>query len=84
MTDWKNNSKGHNKMYAERDKYASKLKQLESDLVTLQNNIGFFANSKNAEALINDVKQKIKNNEEQIEYLKEKIRVIDDVDYNEE
>lgn len=84
VTDWKSTSRGHNKMFNERDKYVAKLKQLESDLVTLQNNIGFFASSKNAEALIKDVKQKIKNNEEQIEYLKEKIRVIDDIEFSDE
>lgn len=84
VTDWKGMSRGHNKIYAERDKYIAKLKQLESDLITLKNNIGFFANSKNAEALIKDVKRKIENNEEQIVYLKEKIRVIDDVEFNEE
>lgn len=84
MSDWKDSGRGHNKMYAERDKYVSKLKQLENDLIILQNNIGFFSNSKNAESLIKDVKQKIKNNVEQVAYLKEKIRVIDDVEYNEE
>lgn len=84
MSDWKSSSRGHNKMFAERDKYVSKLKQLESDLVTLKNNIGFFSNSKNAEALIKDVEQKIQNNEEQIIYLKDKIRVIDDIEYSEE
>ncbi|MFA9391487.1 MAG: DUF349 domain-containing protein [Prolixibacteraceae bacterium] len=84
MSDWKSSGRGHNKMFAERDKYVSKLKQIESDLITLKNNIGFFANSKNAEALIKDVEQKIQNNEDQIVYLKEKIRVIDDVEYNEE
>jgi len=71
-------------MFAERDKYVVKLRQIESDLVTLKNNIGFFANSKNAEALIKDVEKKISNNEEQIIYLKNKIKVIDDVDYSEE
>jgi len=84
MTDWKATSKGNNKMFAERDKYVAKLRQIESDLVTLKNNIGFFANSKNAEALIKDVEKKIQNNEEQIIYLKNKIKVIDDVDYTEE
>lgn len=84
LTDWKSSNRGQNKMFAERDKYVTKLKQIESDLLTLKNNIGFFANSKNAEALIKDVQQKIKNNEEQIVYLKEKIRVIDSVDYSEE
>jgi hypothetical protein len=84
MSDWKSTSKGNNKMFAERDKYVVKLRQIESDLVTLKNNIGFFANSKNAEALIKDVEKKISNNEEQIIYLKNKIKVIDDVDYSEE
>ncbi len=84
MTDWKTSSKGQNKMFAERDKYATKLKHLENDLITLKNNIGFFANSKNAEALIKDVERKIALNEEQIVYLKDKIRVIDDVDYTEQ
>lgn len=84
VSDWKDTSRGHNKTYAERDKYASKLRQLESDLITLKNNIGFFSNSKNAEALIKDVERKIEHNEEQIVYLKEKIRIIDDLDSNEE
>jgi hypothetical protein len=80
MTELQHAPKGNNKLYLERDKHLSKLRQLESDLITLKNNIGFFAQSKNAEALIKDVKRKIAQNEEQIEYLKEKIRVIDDVD----
>jgi hypothetical protein len=80
MTDWKTSSKGQNKMFAERDKYVTKLKHIESDLTTLKNNIGFFSNSKNAEALIKDVERKIEMNEEQIVYLKEKIRVIDSVE----
>lgn len=83
MSEIHNATKGNNKLYLERDKHLSKLRQLETDLVTLKNNIGFFAQSKNAEALINDVKRKIAQNEEQIEYLKEKIRVIDDVDSDE-
>lgn len=80
MADLQSAPKGSNKLYLERDKHVSKLRQLESDLITLKNNIGFFAHSKNAEALINDVKRKIAQNEEQITYLKEKIRVIDAVD----
>jgi hypothetical protein len=80
VTDWKDNTRGQNKAYAERDKYVSKLRQLESDLTTLKNNIGFFSNSKNAEALIKDVERKIQNNEEQIVYLKDKINIIDQLD----
>ncbi|MDA3816125.1 MAG: DUF349 domain-containing protein [Prolixibacteraceae bacterium] len=84
VTDWKTSNRSHGKVYAERDKHANKMKHLENDLITLKNNIGFFSNSKNAEGLIKDVKRKIENAEEQIEYLKEKIRIIDQVDDEED
>jgi hypothetical protein len=80
MTD---NARGLSKVRSEREKYMLKLKQLETDLTLLDNNIGFFANSKNAQALIADVNQKIKDTREKIEQLKEKIRIIDDLDKSE-
>ncbi len=83
MSSFTESSRGQSKMRMERDKYMNKLKQLESDLVLLDNNIGFFAKSKNAESLIKDVKKKIENTKQKIEFLKEKIRVIDDLDANE-
>lgn len=69
--------KGQNKNRFEREKYMTKLKQLETDLALLDNNIGFFANTKNASALIDDVNQKIVSTKEKIEFLKEKIRIMD-------
>jgi hypothetical protein len=84
MVTFSESSRGQNKMRLERDKYMTKLKQLEGDLVLLDNNIGFFAKSKNAEALIEDVRQKIEQTKEKIEYLKNKIRVIDEMDSSEE
>ena len=84
MVSFSESSRGQNKMRLERDKYMTKLKQLESDLVLLDNNIGFFAKSKNAESLIEDVRQKIEQTKEKIEFLKNKIRVIDEMDSSEE
>ena len=75
--------KGQNKNRFEREKYMTKLKQMESDLALLDNNIGFFANTKNAEALIGDVNQKIVNTKEKIEFLKEKIRIMDAMENDE-
>jgi len=80
MTD---NARGLSKVRSEREKYMIKLKQLENDLILLDNNIGFFANSKNAQVLIADVNQKIVETREKIEQLKEKIRIIDDLDKSE-
>lgn len=84
MSSFSESSKGQNKMRFERDKYMNKMKQLENDLVTLENNIGFFANSKNAESLIADVNKKIEVTKQKIELLKEKIRVIDDIETTDE
>ena len=72
--------RGMNKMRYERDKYVTRLKQMEGDLALLNNNIGFFANTKNAESLIDDVNRKIQATQEKIELLKEKIRIIDEMD----
>ncbi|VAW15537.1 hypothetical protein MNBD_BACTEROID01-1212, partial [hydrothermal vent metagenome] len=84
VSNFSESSRGQNKMRFERDKYMSKLKQLENDVVLLENNIGFFTQSKNAELLIADVKQKIKESKEKIELLKDKIRIIDEYDQTDE
>ena len=80
MTSFSESSRGQSKMRMEREKYMAKLKQLENDLVLLDNNIGFFAKSKNADALIEDVKRKIEATRQSIISLKEKIRVIDEME----
>lgn len=80
MSTFSESPRGQSKMRMEREKYISKLKQLENDLVLLDNNIGFFAKSKNAEVLIEDVKKKIEDTRQSIETLKEKIRVIDEME----
>jgi hypothetical protein len=80
MTSYSESNRGQNKMRMEREKYMNKLKQLENDLVLLDNNIGFFAKSKNAESLIEDVRKKIEVSRQKIELLKKKIRVIDEMD----
>jgi len=74
---------GQNKNRFEREKYMTKLKQLESDLALLDSNIGFFGSTKNAEGLIDDVNQKIANTKEKIESLTEKIRKMDAIDEDE-
>jgi hypothetical protein len=84
MVSFSESSRGQNKMRLERDKYMTKLKQMENDLVLLDNNIGFFAKSKNAESLIEDVQRKIEQTKEKIEFLKNKIRVIDEMDNSDE
>ena len=69
-----------NKISFEREKYVTKLKQLESDIILWENNIGFFAKSKNADAMVKEFQQKIEQGKAQIKLLEEKINLIDDMD----
>ncbi len=64
----------------EREKYISRLKQLENDIVLWENNIGFFAKSKNAEVMIREVESKIEEAKKTIVLLTKKIGMIDDME----
>jgi hypothetical protein len=69
-------AKKNKQVYGERDKILDRIRQLESDIVVLDNNIGFFAKTKNAETLINDVKKKIEKAKQQIIVEKQKLDVL--------
>ena len=51
---------------------------MEQDIALLENNIGFFSKSKNAESLIADVREKIERAKSDMAGIIEKIRVIDE------
>ncbi|MBN2214218.1 MAG: DUF349 domain-containing protein [Bacteroidales bacterium] len=68
------------RMSQEREKFVAKLKQLENDIVLWENNIGFFAKSKNADTMIKEVQNKINTAKQKIEVLTEKIKMIDELD----
>ena len=71
---------GMQRIRQEREKYITRLKQLESDIVLWENNIGFFARSRNAESMIKDVESKIESSKRNMELLNRKISMIDDLD----
>ena len=74
--------KANIKLMKDREKFINRIKQLESDITVWENNIGFFTQSKNAESLIKDITTKIENAKASIKLLKEKIRLIDDMENN--
>jgi hypothetical protein len=65
------------KVRNERDKFFTKIKQLESDIVLWENNIGFFAKSTNADTMIREVEEKIESAKKMIKTLEEKVKMID-------
>jgi hypothetical protein len=60
-----------------REKLFYRIAQLENEINLLENNIGFFARSKNAETVIADVQKKINKAKEEIIGMEEQIKLID-------
>jgi hypothetical protein len=79
----KSNPRAARKMRGEREKFYSKIKQLESDIVLWENNIGFFAKSPNADNMIREVEEKIAEARRNIKILEEKVKLIDNSMYEE-
>lgn len=77
LDNLKTNPKASRKVRNERDKFVTKIKQLEGDIVLWENNIGFFAKSKNADTMIKEVEEKIDNAKKLIKTLEEKVKMID-------
>ena len=73
----KSNPRVARKVQNEREKFYSKIKQLESDIVLWENNIGFFAKSTNADKMISEVQEKIVDAKRNIKLLEEKVKLID-------
>ena len=55
-----------------------KIKRLQSDVQTLENNIGFFGNSKSkaAEEMKRDIEKKISKAKEEIGQLKDQMKIL--------
>ena len=69
--------KGGNQLRSERERLYNKVRQMEQDIALLENNIGFFSKSKNSEALIADVREKIERAKREMAELVEKVHLID-------
>ena len=61
----------------ERDKLLIQIRQIEADIAVWENNIGFFAKSKNADTVVAEVNRKITKAREEAVLLEEKIKLLD-------
>ena len=60
----------------EKERLIQKYNQLEQDIVTYENNIGFFSMSKNSEPLIKQMNERISEAKKELNALAEQIRVL--------
>lgn len=68
---------GDKRLRSERERLYNKVRQMEQDIALLENNIGFFSKSKNADAMIADIKEKIVKAKRELQDTIEKVRLID-------
>ena len=70
-------SRGQRGPVSEKDKLVQQYNALQQEIDTYENNIGFFAASKNSAALISQMQQKIESAKEDLKALEQKIRAIE-------
>ncbi len=75
-----NGANNANRMNSERNKLVIKLRQLETEISTYENNIGFFGKSKGATAMVKEFEKKIEQAKERLKALEDKIKLIDKMD----
>ena len=68
---------------SEKDRLIQKYNQLEQDIVTYENNIGFFSMSKNSEPLIKQMQERIASAKEELKALAAQIRTLEEAEEQE-
>lgn len=72
----KNSPNSDNALYKEKTFIVNKISALKNDIKLWENNIGFFAKSKNADILKQEFESKIKNAADEVKALEDKIKLI--------
>ena len=78
----RNNARPARPQLSEKDRLIQKYHALEQDIVTYENNIGFFAMSKNAEPLIKQMQDKIDASKAELAALAEQIKALKEAENN--
>ena len=72
--------RGGRPQLSEKDRLIQKYHALEQDIVTYENNIGFFAMSKNSEPLIRQMEERIAQAKEELKALAEQVKAINEAE----
>ena len=78
MEGWKDDPNGNDKVRKERVTLQGKIQKLRDEIAVLENNIGFFSNSKNSELMRAEYEKKINKAKEDLKLLEEKLKIAAD------
>ncbi len=76
-------SRGGRPVLSEKERLIQKYHQLEQDIVTYENNIGFFSMSKNSAPLVKQMEERIAQSKGELKALAEQIRVLTEAEEQE-
>lgn len=78
MEGWKDDPNGNDRVRKERVTLQGKIQKLRDEIAVLENNIGFFSNSKNSELMRAEYEKKINKAKDDLKLLEEKLKIAED------
>lgn len=78
MESWKDDPNAGDRIRREGNKLQTRIQKLRDEIAVLENNIGFFAKSKNAELMRAEYEKKINKAKEDLKVLEEKLKIAEE------
>ena len=78
MEGWKDDPTANDRVRRERNTLQTRIQKLRDEIAAMENNIGFFSNSKNSELMRAEYEKKINKAKEDLKVLEEKLKIAEE------
>ena len=78
MEGWKDDPNANDRVRRERNTLQTRIQKLRDEIAAMENNIGFFSNSKNSELMRAEYEKKINKAKEDLKVLEEKLKIAEE------
>ena len=78
MEGWKDDPNANDRVRRERNTLQTRIQKLREEIAVLENNIGFFSNSKNSELMRAEYEKKINKAKEDLKLLEDKLKIAEE------
>ena len=77
LEGWKDDPSANDKVRRERNTLQTRIQKLRDEIAAMENNIGFFSNSKNSELMRAEYEKKINKAKEDLKVLEDKLKIVE-------
>ena len=78
MEGWRDDPNANDRVHRERNTLQTRIQKLRDEIAAMENNIGFFSNSKNSELMRAEYEKKINKAKEDLKVLEEKLKIAEE------